>query len=302
MAAMQKIHPRAYHLRFLEQKCRPDGRGLDTCRPTTITQGNLDHADGSSMVKIGHTTVICSVSLEIGSPFAVAPKNGRLDVALHLPPLCSSRFTYGKTSPESVAVAQFVANVVLSTRAIELSELCVETGKAVWVIYADVVCLNCDGNLRDASLLAVLAALRDLRLPAVRLNDQGRVEYVESYQQQLARRQQRRQQALEAGSVGSGSTLPGASASGVWAGRSLQVHHIPLPTSFAQIEGHVVADPSADEEELMSAGWTIAFNQRGELCTMHKPGGNALSTQELTRCAKLAQARAKQLATLFPTA
>lgn len=35
-----------------------------------------------------------------------------------------------------------------------------EAGKAVWALQADVVTLNSDGNLIDASLAAVVAALR----------------------------------------------------------------------------------------------------------------------------------------------
>ena len=43
---------------------------------------------------------------------------------------------------------------------VPLDQLCVEAGKAVWALQADVVTLNSDGNLIDASLAAVVAALR----------------------------------------------------------------------------------------------------------------------------------------------
>jgi exosome complex component RRP43 len=42
-----------------------------------------------------------------------------------------------------------------------LNSLCIEPGKAAWVIYADIMCINYDGNITDAALLALVAALRD---------------------------------------------------------------------------------------------------------------------------------------------
>ena len=43
---------------------------------------------------------------------------------------------------------------------VNLEDLCIEPGVAVWVLYVDVVCLNYEGNVGDAGVLAVSAALR----------------------------------------------------------------------------------------------------------------------------------------------
>ena len=52
---------------------------------------------------------------------------------------------------------------MLTTRSqvVDLKSLCIVPGKAVWVLYLDVVCINFDGNAFDAAVLAVVAALRD---------------------------------------------------------------------------------------------------------------------------------------------
>jgi exosome complex RNA-binding protein Rrp42 (RNase PH superfamily) len=42
---------------------------------------------------------------------------------------------------------------------IPLESLCIEEGKAVWVLYCDVVCINYDGNALDASIFALMTAL-----------------------------------------------------------------------------------------------------------------------------------------------
>jgi hypothetical protein len=38
--------------------------------------------------------------------------------------------------------------------------LCIHPGKSVWVLYVDATCINCDGNVFDATLLAMVAALK----------------------------------------------------------------------------------------------------------------------------------------------
>jgi exosome complex component RRP43 len=44
---------------------------------------------------------------------------------------------------------------------VDLADLCIEEGKAVWSLYADIVCINYDGNILDASFLALVCALKD---------------------------------------------------------------------------------------------------------------------------------------------
>ena len=44
---------------------------------------------------------------------------------------------------------------------VSTSSLCIEPGKAAWVLYVDATCINYDGNAFDATLLAMVAALRN---------------------------------------------------------------------------------------------------------------------------------------------
>ena len=43
---------------------RPDGRQWDQARPTIITPSYQKHAEGSALIKVGATKVLCAVSLE----------------------------------------------------------------------------------------------------------------------------------------------------------------------------------------------------------------------------------------------
>jgi len=47
---------------------RKDGRGASDLRPVRIERGYLRHAEGSALIEIGETRVICSATLEPGVP------------------------------------------------------------------------------------------------------------------------------------------------------------------------------------------------------------------------------------------
>lgn len=47
---------------------------------------------------------------------------------------------------------------------IQLDSLCIEPGKAVWVLYVDAMCINYDGNAFDATLAAMVSALKNSQL------------------------------------------------------------------------------------------------------------------------------------------
>lgn len=48
-----------------------------------------------------------------------------------------------------------------SSNVLPLSQLVIEPGKAAWVVYLDIVCLNYDGGVLDAAVLAAVGALRN---------------------------------------------------------------------------------------------------------------------------------------------
>lgn len=52
-----------------------------------------------------------------------------------------------------------------------MADLSIEKGKSAWKLMVDVYCVDHDGNVADAALIAVMAALRSLRLPAVSISD-----------------------------------------------------------------------------------------------------------------------------------
>jgi hypothetical protein len=85
---------------------RTDKRSLEQCRKTIVAHSDnsvraaVGTADGSALVKLGATVVLCGITLEVGVPFATAPKEGRLAVDVHLGAACSPRFEAGRASEQ----------------------------------------------------------------------------------------------------------------------------------------------------------------------------------------------------------
>ncbi|XP_063005269.1 exosome complex component RRP43 isoform X2 [Melospiza melodia melodia] len=171
-AAFKTVEPLEYYRRFLKENCRPDGRELGEFRTTTVNIGSITTADGSALVKLGNTTVICGVKAELAAPAVDAANKGYIVPNVELPSLCAERFRSGPPGEEAQAASQFIADVIENSQMMVKEDLCIANGKLAWVLYCDIICLDYDGNLLDASVFALLAALKNVQLPLVTINEE----------------------------------------------------------------------------------------------------------------------------------
>uniref|UniRef100_A0A3Q2Q603 Exosome complex component RRP43 n=1 Tax=Fundulus heteroclitus TaxID=8078 RepID=A0A3Q2Q603_FUNHE len=260
-AGFKTAEPLEYHRSFLKENCRPDGRELSEFRTTTLNIGSISTADGSALVKMGNTTIICGIKAELTNPTADAPGKGYIVPNVDLPPLCSSRFRPGPPGEQAQAASQFIADVIESSDLIKAEDLCVDRGKLCWVLYCDLMCLDYDGNILDACLIALLAALRNTQLPEVGINKETCLPEVD-----LEKRQK------------------------------LHIHKHPVGASFCVFDDSIlIVDPTDEEENLATAHLTVVTDEDGRLCSVHKPGGTPLSGEKLQECINRATARQREI-------
>uniref|UniRef100_A0A7S2TXE8 Ribosomal RNA-processing protein 43 n=1 Tax=Lotharella oceanica TaxID=641309 RepID=A0A7S2TXE8_9EUKA len=262
----KKLHPHEFFRKFLEQGIRPDGREVMNVRRTRIASGNIGSADGSAVAKIGGTTVACGIKLEVGTPSALTPNHGRIEVSLNITPLSSPhhmrkaleyRFSHDKNT-EAIAVT--IKETILNAQMVHLDELCIKEGGAVWVLYVDLVCIGFSGNVTDAALLACAAALKNLKLPKTEVTEDGEVLIAEGDRKPLTIRRQ------------------------------------VVPVSFAILDRkYIVADPTAEEEELRQGRLTVVFTSDGKLCLVQKEGGVPVTKEQMASCIGVAKAHAQKL-------
>jgi exosome complex component RRP42 len=147
---------------------RLDGRGIDEWRPVTVEPGYVKSADGSALVHVGATTVLCGVKLEIGKPFPDTPNAGVLTTNAELIALSSPTFEPGPPQPEAIELSRVVDRSIRAAETIDLTKLSVIPGEKCWTCYVDIHCLDHAGNLIDAAQMAALGALTHATMPAKR--------------------------------------------------------------------------------------------------------------------------------------
>jgi exosome complex component RRP43 len=169
---------------------------------------------------------------------------------------------------------------------LDVTKLCIKAGIAVWMLKADIVCLEFDGNVRDAALIALCAALLNTKLPVPTITDEGDI------------------------TVAMGSESP----------LQLQSEHTPFPLSAAQVHDTLLVDPTEDEEKLAAFVLTVVANRAGkvgrlrnsrgvsrilysalvlcpaQICSVYKPGGSSMTPSTLKSLVSLLPSRVASVA------
>lgn len=271
------MHPREYLQRFLNNEVRPDGRSPTTARKVNITLGSIGTAVGSAMLKLGRTTAVAGVHATLVQPAAGAPDQGILDVAVELLSMAAAQYKSGRSSDEALCLTEYVRSLLAPH--VDLSKLCVEEGLLAWRLRLTAYCIDNDGNLEDAVLLAAVAAMKNVKLPTVRMTDEDQNGSSETNAAATIMEDGKR-------TGQSDSVIASATSQRT---NSLEMDSYPLPVSFILFDGKSLIDPSMEEEAVCDARITFLFRPSGDLRGVLKPGGKHLSEEVYRSC--LAQAK-----------
>ena len=158
---------------------RIDGRSPGDPRPTTITPGFLAHAEGSVLIEVGRTKVICTASIEDRvPPFLRNTGKGWVTAEYGMLPRATSTRTQreasaGKVGGRTQEIQRLIGRSLRSiTRLPELGE------RTIWI---DCDVIQADGGTRTASItggfVALVLALQRMRELAL-IKDLPIVDYV----------------------------------------------------------------------------------------------------------------------------
>ena len=131
---------------------RPDGRRPDQLRSLEIVTGFQKHAEGSALVKLGDTWVLCSASVEEGVPPFLAGK-GKGWLTAEYAMLPRSTHTRSKRDPggRGKEIQRLIGRSLRA--AVDLRQL----GERTIAVDCDVLCA--DGGTRVASITGAWVAL-----------------------------------------------------------------------------------------------------------------------------------------------
>ncbi|MBI5872964.1 MAG: ribonuclease PH [Candidatus Omnitrophica bacterium] len=136
---------------------RKDGRGFNSLRKVRITRNYLKHAEGSCLIEIGETKVICSASVDESVPsFLKGSGEGWVTAEYGmLPRSCATRVGRDKAakSGRTFEIQRLVGRSLRSVVAMK------ELGERT--IYIDCDVIQADGGTRTASITGSFVALVD---------------------------------------------------------------------------------------------------------------------------------------------
>jgi ribonuclease PH len=152
---------------------RTDGRAPADLRPTRITPGVSMHAEGSVLIEVGRTRVICTASVEDRvPPFLRNTGKGWVTAEYGMLPRATStrtqrEATAGKVGGRTQEIQRLIGRSLRSvTRLPELGE------RTIWI---DCDVIQADGGTRTASITGGFVALA---LGLRRLRDAGQLKTV----------------------------------------------------------------------------------------------------------------------------
>ncbi|KAI9701243.1 MAG: hypothetical protein M1836_001912 [Candelina mexicana] len=198
-----KLSPHPFLLAHLTptEPIRPNGRSPNSFRSPILNTSSLSHTSGSAVVRVGDTAVVCGVRGEIllasnvpgyrvESSTQASSNDDIVELDLLVPNIelstgCSPAHLPGlPPSPLAQTLSQRILSLLHSSKLVKAEDLRIwhtppmspeaETAeesppesevKAFWCLYIDILFISLDGNPFDAAWAAVIAALRDTKLP-----------------------------------------------------------------------------------------------------------------------------------------
>lgn len=70
------LYPKELVHKLFEKNVRSDGRSFEAFRPVTGSIGSIGSASGSCLIRIGNTTVLCGIKMEVACPDVSEPNHG----------------------------------------------------------------------------------------------------------------------------------------------------------------------------------------------------------------------------------
>ncbi|MFW9891708.1 MAG: exosome complex protein Rrp42 [Candidatus Thorarchaeota archaeon] len=235
---------RAFISDLLRKGERLDGRGFSEYRELEIEANVVPaKAEGSALVRLGDTSVVAGVKVLVGEPYPDSPDEGVTMVTAEMSPIASPLFELGPPKEDAIELARVVDRGVRESETVDAKKLCIREGKKVYMVFADVYPLEYDGNLIDASSIAVNTALLTTKYPEMKWEDDKLVETGEMVH--------------------------------------LPINNVAIEHTVTKIDDNLIIDPILKEEFVQDCRLTMAVDRENNFTAMQKGGGAGPISMEL---------------------
>jgi exosome complex component RRP42 len=247
---------REHIIKLFDSNTRLDGRKLTDYRKITVENDVTNTAEGSARVKIGATDVMVGIKAEVMEPYPDVPNEGTIMVGAELLPLSNPDFELVPPGIEAIELARIVDRGIRESKCIDFKKLCIKEGEKVWVLCIDICTINDAGNLFDASALAAITAVKNMKFPKY---ENDKVDYKER------------------------------------TNKKLDLKNIPVSVTVIKIGDKFIVDPDSEEEKAVDARLTVASLADGTLCALQKGGDYPLTAEDIMKMVDIGLEKGKEL-------
>lgn len=239
---------------------RIDGRSCFDIRHTRVRTGIVSSCNGSAQVQSKNCNITVGVKVEVGRPSPDEPDCGLVEFNADCSANASPKFE-GRGGEDIAQEIVFVLSNALIP-AIDRKSLCISEGHKVWMIYVDVLILECScvSQLIDLSALGIKAALSNTRVPKLIADEEDANDFVLSAESE--------------------EYCP------------IDTTDFPILLTLTRIHDQYVADVTEEEAAAGIARLTLAFDSKGQLSYTKKSGSGSLHPdplkEVLSKASKLA--------------
>lgn len=228
---------------------RTDGRSCFEIRHTLVKTGIVSSCNGSAQVQSKNCNITVGVKVEVGPPPSDEPDCGIIEFSADCSANASPKFEGRGGEEIAQEIVFFLTNAL--TPAINRKSLCISEGHKAWIIYVDVLILECScvSQLIDLSALGIKAALRDTRVPKLIADEEDANDFVLS--------------------PDSEEYCP------------VDTTDLPILLTLTRIHDQYVADVTEEEAAAGIARLTLAFDSKGRLSYTKKSGSGSLHPDPL---------------------
>lgn len=233
----------------VSENFRIDGRSCFDIRRTKVKTGVVPSCNGSAQVQSTNCNITVGVKVEVGQPSPDEPDCGVVEFNVECSANANPRFEGRGGEATAQEIVFVLANAL--TPSIDRKALCITKGHKAWIVYVDVLILECSclSQLIDLSALGIKAALYNTRVPRLIADEEDPNDFILS--------------------PDSEEYCP------------VDTTDMPILLTLTRIHDQYVADVIEEEAAAGIARLTLAFDSQGRLLYTKKSGSGSLHPDPL---------------------